>query len=137
MGSLNKAFIDSSGFFALLVKNDPYHSAAKSFLEKVKVDKIELHTSDYVLDETCTLLKARKVPNQISMLYSLVDQSRVLKIHWIDSGIFRETEQFYLQHDDQNYSFTDSLSFILMKRNSILYALTTDKHFLQAGFQVI
>jgi predicted nucleic acid-binding protein len=135
--SSNKVFIDTSGLFALLISNDPYHTTAKNFLETVKKDKLSVHTSDYILEETYTLLKARKVPSQIRTLSTLIDQSKVLKIHWSGSDLFQSTERFFLQHKDQNYSFTDCLSFILMKKYAIKSALTTDKHFIQAGFQTI
>lgn len=132
-----KAFIDSSGFFALLVKNDHYHNTAKTFLETVKAGRISLHTSDYVLDETYTLLKARKVQSQIKTLSNLVEHSKVLKVHWIDSDLFAATEHYFLKHKDKDYSFTDCLSFIIMKNSSINLALTKDKHFIQAGFEVV
>ncbi len=132
-----KAFIDSSGFFALLVQNDPYHNTAKAFLDKVKSEKISLHTSDYVLDETYTLLKARKVPSQIKTLSNLIEHSKVLKVHWIDSDLFSTTEQYFLKHKDKAYSFTDCLSFTIMKNSTINLALTKDRHFIQAGFKVV
>src|SRR5207302_1400621 len=54
-----EAFVDTSGFFALLVKQDPMHARAAAILARAAQKRSRFVTSDYVLDETATLLKAR------------------------------------------------------------------------------
>jgi predicted nucleic acid-binding protein len=41
---------------------------------------------------------------------------------------------FMLKHLDQEFSFTDCASFIVMKELRLIDALATDKHFRIAGF---
>ncbi len=41
----------------------------------------------------------------------------------------------FKEHFDQGYSFTDCTSSVLMKELGIRQALTTDQHFLIAGFE--
>jgi predicted nucleic acid-binding protein len=36
---------------------------------------------------------------------------------------------------DKSYSLCDAASFLLMRQRNIVDALTTDHHFVQAGFQ--
>jgi predicted nucleic acid-binding protein len=36
--------------------------------------------------------------------------------------------------EDKSFSFTDCTSFVIMKERRIRLALTSDKHFIQAGF---
>jgi uncharacterized protein len=36
---------------------------------------------------------------------------------------------------DKSYSLCDAVSFVLMRRNGLLKALTTDRHFEQEGFR--
>ena len=52
-------FVDTSGFFSLLVKNDPQHALADQILRSAATKGRRRVTTDYVLDETATLLKAR------------------------------------------------------------------------------
>ena len=43
---------------------------------------------------------------------------------------------WFSRHKDQAYSFTDCTSFALMKRLRIPMAVSTDRHFRRAGFEV-
>ena len=49
----------------------------------------------------------------------------------------REAVRFFRKFSDQQVSFTDCLSFALMKRHAIPTAFTFDRHFLRAGFKVV
>lgn len=128
------AFIDTSGFYALLVKKDLCHEKARDWLRMASQQQVRLLTTDYVLDETATLLKRRGWPQLLPVLYKSVVDSQACQIHWTDSDIFDETVRFILKHEDKKWSFTDCLSFVVMARESSFQALTTDAHFEQAGF---
>jgi hypothetical protein len=47
---------------------------------------------------------------------------------------FAAAREFILKHFDQEFSFTDCVSFVVMKELRLLDALATDKHFRIAGF---
>jgi uncharacterized protein len=52
-------------------------------------------------------------------------------------GRFAAARQFMLKHLDQEFSFTDCTSFIVMKELRLQDALATDKHFRIAGFNPV
>lgn len=54
----------------------------------------------------------------------------------IDAGmdLYREGFDLYAACIDKDWSMTDCISFVVMKREGIAEALTTDHHFEQAGF---
>ena len=54
-----ETFIDTSGFYALLVASDTNHPDAEAWLKAAKSSQARSVTTDYVLDETATLLKAK------------------------------------------------------------------------------
>jgi hypothetical protein len=56
---LPETFVDTSGFYALLVTQDDRHEAASHFLRQAAERRQRFITTDYVIDETLTLLKAR------------------------------------------------------------------------------
>ena len=44
------------------------------------------------------------------------------------------TKTFLRQHLDHAYSFVDCVSFVIMAQRGIQEAVTTDRHFAEAGF---
>jgi uncharacterized protein len=89
-------------------------------------------TTDYILDETATLLKARGLGHLVEPCFEIVFRSAACRVEWIDADRFAETRRFFLKHADQQWSFTDCFSFHVMRHLGIQDALTTDRHFRQA-----
>jgi len=129
-------FADSSGLFAVLVKNDPFHEAACAWLKRFQARNRRLVTTDYVLDECVTLLGARRVRSAVPVLFDLLERSDYLLIEWIATDRFFAARDFLLRHDDHDYSFTDCTSFVVMRELGLTEALATDEHFRAAGFHV-
>jgi predicted nucleic acid-binding protein len=91
-------------------------------------------TTDYVLDETATLLRARGLTTQLKEFLRLTEASQALSIEWMTPDRFAAAQRFMLKHLDQEFSFTDCVSFVVMKELRLWDALATDKHFRIAGF---
>ena len=54
-------FVDSSAWYSLEVEDDTNHRAASSFLSQIASGKHGIAiTTDYILDETLTLLQSRR-----------------------------------------------------------------------------
>jgi uncharacterized protein len=130
----NEIFADTSGFYALLVKEDDRHAQADRILREANRRKRRFVTTDYVLDETATLLKARGFVHRLSLFFQSLLASQACRIEWTDPDRFYETQAFFLKHLDRAWSFTDCLSFWLMKELRLREALTKDRHFQEAGF---
>ena len=133
----NDIFIDTSGFFAMLSSDDDRHAAAAKLVAAARKRKRGFVTTDYVLDETATLLKARRKPHLIAKLFERLDQSRACRIEWTDSERFQDVRAFFVKHTDQDWSFTDCLSFVVMSNLRLRDALTKDAHFHQAGYTAL
>ena len=127
-------FVDTSGFFALLVKRDDQHKAAVRILQNAGKKRRGFVTTDYVLDETATLLKARGHSHLLSEFFEIVTASRACRVEWTDSERFAAVSAFFVKHVDHTWSFTDCLSFQVMKEDRLHDALTKDAHFAEAGF---
>jgi len=127
-------FIDTSGFYSMLATRDRMHPAAREFMARAARERRRFVTTDHVLDETATLLRARGLDRLTPMLFESVEKSRAIRIEWTTSGRFDQTRAFFLRHADKSWSFTDCLSFVLMRELGLREALSTDDHFRQAGF---
>ena len=127
-------FVDSGGFYALLVRNAPAHLNAVGHMQNAKETRRSLVTTEYIIDETATLLRARGLGHLLASFFSLTEKSTALEVMWITPERFAAARDFMLQHHDQDFSFTDCTSFIVMRERGLIEALATDRHFRIAGF---
>ena len=130
-----ETFVDTSGFYALLVERDPMHARTRAILHRAETSRSGFVTTDYCLDETATLLKARGLGRLVAPLFESVFASKACRIEWMDPDRFEQTRQFFGKHQDHPWSFTDCFSFCLMRELSLTDSQTTDEHFRQAGFK--
>jgi hypothetical protein len=90
--------------------------------------------SNFVLlelaDALCSVLERRKNIEFIRNL-GLVKSTKVLSLN---DELFFAGIRLYESRLDKDWSLTDCISFTIMQREGIAEALTTDKHFEQAGF---
>ena len=135
--SKDRIFIDTSGFYALLVSNDIHHHKAVKVLKELTSKSCEFITTDYILDESVTLLRARRVTGQIARLFEIVDDSSYVSLEWVGPERFERARMYFAQYTEHDFSFTDCTSFVLMRELGIHSALTGDKHFNEAGFTAI
>ncbi len=129
-----ETFIDTSGFYALLVKRDDMHEMAARVLDKAAKQRARFVTTDYVLDETVTLLCARGHAHLVAPFLESTLKSQACTIDWMNPDRFAQAAAILSKHLDQGYSFTDCVSFATMKARSLRDALTKDEHFKKAGF---
>lgn len=130
-------FVDTSGFYALLVRGDRWHARAVAAVAEAARRRDRFVTTDYILDEAATLLKAGGHGHLLAAFFESIDSSAALRIEWTTSERFSATRTLCLRHADKTWSFTDCLSFVIMRALGLKNALTSDTHFAQAGFRVL
>lgn len=129
-----EVFWDTSGFFALLNKDDPKHDTAEELARQLTADRRGSVTTDAVVGECCTLLIARRKPRLVASFLDFTEQSPSLAVVHVDLALMAATKDFLRKHLDHEYSFVDCTSFIVMSRRHLREAVTTDAHFTEAGF---
>jgi predicted nucleic acid-binding protein len=129
-----KFFIDSGGFYALINSQSPQHGAAVAFMEKARKARRCAVTSDYILDETATLFRARKLFHLAPALFDLAEKSAALETVRVNGEFFSQAKKLFLKYHDHDFSFTDCSSFVLMREMKLKEALATDGHFREVGF---
>jgi len=63
-----------------------------------------------------------------------IKSSALVDIIHIDEDLDAKSWELLKNRPDKNWSLVDCSSFIVMQKNKIVEALTTDHHFEQAGF---
>jgi hypothetical protein len=130
-------FVDTSGLYALLDRDEAGHVSALAWLQDVHRGIARGVTTDYVITETAELLVARRRKVLLPLLFETASASAGLGIEWIGPERFSRARDLMLAHRDKDYSFTDCTSFVVMRELGLRIALTKDKHFRQAGFRAL
>jgi len=114
-------FVDTGAWVALRYKRDQHHARARTLLQRLRAQHLGLITTEWVLAETVTLLKARGAvehaivlgralqAGQLGVLlestaerrasaWSLFERYRKLRVGWVDCASFAVMEELGLQH---------------------------------------
>ena len=128
-------FVDTGAFIARFLPQDSLHQRALEVWPQLAGER--LFTSNHILDETLTYIGRHS-----SYLFAAECGERLYgseKLEIIFSTQEDETAalQLFRKFADQKVSFTDCVSFAIMRKFGIQTAFTFDRHFLHAGFRII
>jgi predicted nucleic acid-binding protein/antitoxin (DNA-binding transcriptional repressor) of toxin-antitoxin stability system len=130
------AFVDTAGWMMLADAADPVHARARTFRDDWLKRGGVFVSTDFVLDETLTLLRMRLGIDAAEAWWNQVEGSGRLVWEWIDTQRAERARGWFFRWRDKAFSFTDCTSFVVMKERKLRTALTSDRHFEQAGFQI-
>lgn len=123
-----KVFVDTSAFCALAIPKDQNNTNAKAFQAKLQEQKAAIYTSDYVLDETYTLLKMRSNHSTSVKFMDEIDKSHI-NILRITEDIETDAKAIFRKFEDKKLSFTDCTSFALINQFRLDAVFAFDEHF--------
>ena len=129
-------FVDTAGWMACADGSDRAHRKAAAVRDSWLEGGGLFVTSDYVADETLTLLRIRLGIDAAEAWWRQVDGSSRVRWEYISLARADKARGLFFRYRDKDFSFTDCTSFILMRELKLREALTTDHHFLQAGFGI-
>jgi len=67
-----------------------------------------------------------------------IDKLRItFNVFYVEKTDDDQAIEILKKYIDKNFSFTDAMSFHIMKRDKIKTAFAFDKHFIQAGFKTL
>jgi hypothetical protein len=133
----HEVFVDTWGWYVLIDRRDPDHERAASLVRDLVRRGVRLVSSDYVLDESSTLAKARAGSDAALRLLALVEGTAALDLEWVGSERFESAKRRFRKDRDQAFSFTDCTSFEIMRERGIEEVITGDHNFRIAGFRLL
>jgi predicted nucleic acid-binding protein len=123
-------FVDTSAWFAAVVPTDSDHPHAARWLA---ANSEQLLTTDYVVDETLTLLRARGERQRARVLGERFFESSMTEVYFLTEDDIRQAWSVFRRYDDKSWSFTDCASKVVIEQMNISEAFTFDHHFSQFG----
>ncbi len=129
-------FVDTGAFLARYLTRDQHHGTALRGWRELPALSWRVHTSNFVLDETFTLLGRWASPGFAADRAEAILTSETLVILRPEADDELEALELFRKLGDQRVSFTDCVSFSLMRRYGIVRAFGFDRHFVHAGFQL-
>ncbi|MBI3460178.1 PIN domain-containing protein [Candidatus Acetothermia bacterium] len=132
-----KLFIDIWGWLTLQDRKENRHREVKSLYEAARQQGSALYTTDYILNETFTLLFRRlsfPTARESLELFDRAITQGYLQLEQITPERFERAKRLRLKFQDKpKVSFTDFTSMVIMTELHIEEILTEDEHFLQVG----
>jgi uncharacterized protein len=129
-----KVFLDTGAFLALADEDDQYHSAAKPIYSELLQTKAQLFTSNFILSETCTLIRF-KVGHQAAIEFMKTLDQTGIKVLRVSEAIEQTAKAVFVRYHDKNFSFVDCTSFALIDHHRLDHAFAFDAHFRQYRFK--
>lgn len=133
MKQLRKVFFDTWGWLAIAHRDDQRHAEAAAFYRDFLVAGGVPVTTDYILSETISLLRARTSSQGTEKFIDgilAVRSSGKIVIERVDedrwNAAWKLSKKF---RDNPEISFVDFTSFVVMKELRIIESLTADRHY--------
>jgi len=133
---MEKLLIDTGAFYGREMEGDQYYSVAVQAWAQIESNPVHLYSTEHILDETINLL-ARKSSYAFAAEWGL-NCLRSEEFEWLRTASedLKAAAELMLKYADQDVSFTDCVSFALMRREGIRHAFSFDRHFLAAKFHL-
>lgn len=127
-------FVDTGAWYASTVPADVNHPAVRQWLD---ANAEPLLTTDYIIDETLTLLRIRGYRDLALDLGQTLLAGELADIVQVTEMDFQNAWQVFRQFHDKQWSFTDCTCKVMMERLGIKKAFAFDRHFRQFGSAIV
>jgi predicted nucleic acid-binding protein len=133
---METVFLDTGAWLALADRSDAHHKEAARILRDLH-EQCQLLTTNLVVAESYVLiLRTLGHEAAIAFLNSIEGSPRTRRV-FSDESLEAAAGEILRKYRDQDFSYTDAVSFAVMKRHGIARAFCFDKHFVTAGFTLL
>ncbi len=123
--------LDTGLFFGAYNTQDALHGDALAiYVKAFEGEWGGVYTSDYIIDETCTLLKAKADPVLAQEFLKAIRESKGISVIGVYNEIFEEScKAFERYHEKPGLNFTDATTIALMEGLGIEHLGSFDHSF--------
>ena len=130
---MSAVFADTSFYLALLRDDDPVHAHA---LNEWRTSQAIVTTEFILLELGNACARAADHADFLALVAGLRASPRATILP-LSSQLLNQGMKLMGERSDKDWSLTDCISFVVMREHGLHDALTTDRHFEQAGFTAL
>jgi len=130
-------FVDTVALLALANRDDALHARARKVHEDLTLSRRTLITSDLVLTEFLGAAVRQPLREAACRMIQRLRDSVRTRIVPADRQRWDEAYELYAARPDKQWSLVDCDSILLCQQESIRQVFTQDRHFIQAGLEVL
>jgi uncharacterized protein len=133
----SELFVDASAWIALTETDDKHHKEAQKAFTRAVQDYDKLVTTNLVVAETHAILR-RDLGHSSSMQF-LDGTRKSLRLNYVyaNEELEGKAVEILRKYRDHAFSYTDAVSFAVMKQGGITDVFAYDEHFRVMGFRVV
>lgn len=128
---MRRIFADTFYFLALLDSREAFHRQAFQYSRD---NDVHLVTTEWVLAEFGNAYSDPRDRADFVEMYRVIKVHRRVKIVESETRVFEMGVELFSERADKEWSLVDCISFVVMRSEGLVEALTGDRHFEQAGF---
>lgn len=137
---MSAVFVDIWAWYALADEKDTDHDLARLASDELINRATALVTTNFVLDEATTLIR-HKLGHSPAVTFrktvrQLADDGLLIIVR-INETHENSAGEIFDRYADQDFSFTDCASFVVMREMELTEVFTGDQHFGTLGFTLI
>ncbi|PKO21380.1 MAG: nucleic acid-binding protein [Chloroflexi bacterium HGW-Chloroflexi-1] len=133
--SRERLFLDTAFIQALLNWRDRYHAQAMALLPRVR-SAVEVWVTEAVLVEVGNALSDVDRMAAVQFIERCYHSSNTHVVS-VDTPLLMSALRLYRERPDKLWGLTDCVSFVVMQDHRLIDAVTTDEHFVQAGYRAL
>ena len=134
---IRRVFADTSFLVSYYNEHDRNHKDARAITKSLEGENILWVISDYIFDEFLTVLLVRRNKQfAIEIGQAILDDPNI-SVVIIEKEVFNKAWKLFRRNKNQVWSFTDSTSYILIKKLKITEAVSFDQHFREFGVKLL
>mgnify|MGYP001425776723 CR=1 FL=1 len=134
---MTTVFVDTAALVALGNRQDQWHAQAVQLSRQLTLSGCRFVTTDAVLLEVGnTFSRAAYKPVALRLIDTARQSPRWTCVA-LDRDLLDRGLELFRQVADKDWSLTDSISVVVAREQAIDQVFTTDRHFTQAGLQIL
>lgn len=134
---MKTVFVDTAALIALGNKQDSFHPAAWQKQQALVKNQTQFISSDFVIAEFCNAFSRVKLRATAVQMVNSIYQSKAWTVISINEDLMAKSLALFTQMQDKEWGLVDCSSMIIARDNQINCIFTADKHFEQAGFEIL